>query len=108
MIGPVRLVYYMLMNKGKINSNDIVAIAARINMPIPVTITGESANRSIQIILNAAAKETGGDVNKVHAHITTFDFCHFIKTGDIAKTSTKRSKHIKTTSTFGKTFWRKK
>jgi len=108
MIGPVRLVYYMLMNKGRINSRDTVAIASRIDMPIPMTITEKSANSSIQIILEAAARETKGDATKVHAHITNFDFCHFIKFGDIVKTSKKKSKIIKVKTTFGKTFRRKK
>lgn len=110
MNGAVALVYYMLLNKGRINPRDKNVVETRMTISIPITITEDCANDSIQTILEVAADNAGVDRSLVKANITNFDFCHFRHIyGGIKKVKDSKIKRMPCkTTTFGSTFWRAK
>ena len=72
----VKLLYCMMLNKGRVFGN---ATDARMSLPIPITITQTSANETIRTICDAIATDAGEkpEVIDIINLTTYYDFCHF-------------------------------
>ena len=74
-ITPIRLIYYLLLNDGRVPPQDKDAINLR--MTLPMTITADGANEVIQDLLEIAAEYTDGDEGQVKSRMRKFDWCQF-------------------------------
>lgn len=106
-IGPVKFMYYMMLNKGNI-AGDPDVLGNRLNMPM--TITEDCAEECILKICNQIADVARQPGSVKLIKLTTYDFCHFVKYGsqDIinAITNTAKNRIIKPTRTMNGPFRR--
>jgi len=67
--------YYLLLNNGKINSNDSDVLTLRGNMPM--TITQNSAPRVVRTLLNKIAEQAGEEHDTIKMRLKDFSWCNF-------------------------------
>jgi len=70
----IRVIYYLLLNGGKVNPKDTEAV--NIRMQLPITISISCANGTIQKLLEMAAKEEEADPSTVKATMRKFEWCY--------------------------------
>lgn len=86
---PVKLMYYMLLNKGNICGDPDVIIA---RMGLPITINESYAEECIKDICDriADAANQSGSVKLIK--LTTYDFCHFYRDKSMVTNATRAVK----------------